>query len=214
MHTIDFPEGFDSPCSLPAELQLQFFSEDTGEEDLQPDSDQDQSADNVGFTCQHQTEFLADFHSGSADEKRNKPDQQGSQQRICKGIRSDGKANRESIDGSGQALDHQIFHTELTAPGIFLLAADALVQHFSADIAEQPQGNPWNHFLEGLEIAGNRGNTDPADHRHQKLKTGISAGNGGRAAGAHLGLMQTIGHGNAEGIHSQADAQHDAVENE
>ena len=70
------------------------------------------------------------------------------------------------------------------------------------------------HLLKGLETLGNGMYTGPADHGHEKLKKSKCSGNAEHPFPAHSRILQSVGHRDGKGIHSQSHTENYTFQDE
>ena len=188
-----------------------FPEEHAGDEDLQPNADEDDTAQHRGLAGELCAELFADAQARHAEEEGDDGNDAGSRQRHQPAILRNGKADREGINAGGHAL-----HEEGTGAqrGGFLgfLAPDAIDQHLAADIAQQGKGDPGDERFKGGEHLHDGMDADPACHGHHGLKHAKGACNDAHPFSGHAGVMQTVCHRDRKRVHGKAHAQQCAVE--
>lgn len=120
--------------------------------------------------------------------------------------------DRQSVNRSGKALKHQDCERErfVTVIGVAVLAY-GIDNHLDTYVQQQSQGYPGDEFLELGECLRYRMNAEPADQRHCELEDAVDRSYGAHSSSVHPGLVQTVGQRHREGVHSQPDAQQNAV---
>ena len=112
------------------------------------------------------------------DHKRDYCDDQACTGRHDEIIFSYSKSYRERVDRGCNSLNKQIFPggTSVLRSELFLVSislTQPFEDHFSADIEEQEKRDPRDKLPEPRKSLNNSVDTDPADHRHYKLKKGV-----------------------------------------
>ena len=122
------------------------------DEDLQPDEDQDRTAQDPRLSRKARTGLLADKDAEQADDEGHDADhsrRNGGRKELIFG---NGKTDRKRVDRGRDPLDDKPPQTEARLLLIAALVLDAVVEHFAADVREQDQGDPGNEALKGSEI--------------------------------------------------------------
>ena len=187
------------------------------DENLQPDGDEDHPAENRGFAGELHAKVAADADAGEADEKRDNRDDDRGKHGFHQLIIRNGEADRKGIDAGRDGLhdectggDRLLLCFERFLPVVTLIR-DTLIDHLSTDVAEQQQCDSGNQCLKCMKIGNDRVNTDPADHRHQPLEEGKHPRDPEHTALFHRRILQSVCHRHRKGIHREADAQQDAI---
>ena len=108
-----------------------------GNEYLQPDENEDDSAHYGGLVGQAGTETPTDGKTGKTNKEGDDTNNQGGSQCHRPRVLLNGEADGQRINGCGHTLEYQTPEAD-SPPGIPVLPIpDAFVQHFAADIAEQ-----------------------------------------------------------------------------
>ena len=185
------------------------MSQHVGEEDLQADGDEDEAAEDAGAAEEAGAEEAAEAEADEADGEGDGADQEGSGEGGAEAVVGDGEADGEGVDGGGHALQQQGARGFAGGGGRVRLffAAEALADHFKAQEQEQAEGDPGDEALEGGEKLLQELHAAPADKGHQELEAAVDARNKKRPGAAHVVFLQTVRHGNGEGVHGQAHAQ-------
>ena len=117
------------------------------DENFQTYTDQNHTAQYLRFACQLYSEFTANEQPSNTDKKCDSCNDQGTDQSHQPVIFSNRKSYGQCVNGCGYPLDHQ--YPEAHA-GFLLLTVpwtDTLIDHMSADIAQQDKCDPRNKFF-------------------------------------------------------------------
>ena len=193
---------------------LSFSSKPAGDKDLEADEDEYRAAEDACLSCQLRACLPADGETCVADEEGDEADECAGEERLSPVVVRDGEAHRQRVDGGRHALHQQSGEGNSLALTFLILAGDALVEHFSAYVAEQCQSDPGNELLESAEELCDGGNADPADHRHSELEEGEDACDAAHSALSHAGLVESVCQRDREGVHGESDAEQYAREEE
>ena len=138
------------------------------------------------------------------------PDDEAAEEGFLPVIVRNGKAHRKSVDGGGDALHHQAPKAHRRLIPVAILVLDALDEHFAADEAQKPQGDPRDQGDEPIEKSGYGHDADPSDHGHGELEEREHACDAAHPTAFHAGLVEAVGEGHRKSVHGKADAQKQA----
>ena len=137
-----------SGISARSKRKLSEASKTSAHQDPDADRDQDEASENGSLTRQPHSDIAADPDPRQADDQGHSRDDQGSRQRLGRGVGSDRKSHRQGIDRSGDPLDKKLTFGD--AGGLLFLPVpqDCLHDHLSPDEQEQDKGNDRNGISE------------------------------------------------------------------
>ena len=145
-------------------------SKDTGNKDLNTDTDQNHAAQNGCFPGKAGTEALTDAEPAGTDNKSYSSDNETRGKGLRNMIFRNGETYRQRVNGGCHALHQQCTGFQVSIRMLRIAAADSFEQHLSADEQEQHQRNPRDSTLERDKCLCNTSHAKPADYGHQKLK--------------------------------------------
>lgn len=123
-------------------------SKDTGNEDLNTDTDQNHAAQNGCFPGKAGTEALTDAEPAGTDNKSYSSDNETRGKGLRNMIFRNGETYRQRVNGGCHALHQQCTGFQVSIRMLRIAAADSFEQHLSADEQEQHQRNPRDSTLE------------------------------------------------------------------
>ncbi len=172
---------------------------------FQSNPDKNTSPQDGRLVCQFHAKFLSQQQSSNTNPKRHHPDDDARQESLRKIVFRNGESHGQRIHRRSHPLNEKVFEPHFGLH-ILLFPRQAIPNHESADGTEKDQSRPRNKGQQKLKNIHDPIDTEPAGHGHEPLEESKSPRNETHLPPLDEMILQAIGQGHREGIHSQPHA--------